>query len=138
MAIPLTTRELDPEHEWAFFRDDLAPVSAEDRSAIVALDDASARRVWDAVVAQKIPATVVARDGWLCALSDCFDWKDAWNNRDDDWAARTLGPRLTWVTTKRCCSSNARSVRCEPASACSSAPGARSSSTTTKGRCSSA
>jgi hypothetical protein len=96
MAIPTNTRELDPDHDWAFFRDDLAPVSAEDRSAIVALGDASARRVWDAVVAQEIPATVVARDGWLCTLSDRFDWKEAWNNRDDGWAARTLGPRLTW------------------------------------------
>jgi hypothetical protein len=96
MAMPVTTRELSPEHEWAFFRDDLAPVAAEDRAAIVALDDASAQRVWDSVVAQKIPATVVVRNGWICELSDRFHWRDAWNDRDDGWAVRTLSERMTW------------------------------------------
>jgi hypothetical protein len=96
MAIPVTTRQLRSESEWAFFRDDLAAVSAEDRAAVVALDEASAQRVWDAVVSQKVPSTVVVRDGWLCTLSDRFDWQDAWNGRDDGWAARILGPRMTW------------------------------------------
>ena len=96
MAMSVTTRELSPEREWAFFREDLAPVSAEDRASIVALDDASAQRVWDSVVAQKIPATVVVRDGWLSELSRGFQWQDAWNDRDDGWAARTLSERLTW------------------------------------------
>jgi len=94
--MPLSTRTLSPEHEWAFFRDDLAPVTPEDRSAIAALDDASARRVWDEVVAQKIPATVVVRDGWLCELFDPFQWREPWNDRDDGWAARTLSARMTW------------------------------------------
>ena len=92
----LSTRELSPEREWAFFRDDLATVSAEDRAAIFVLDDASAQRVWDAVVAQQIPATVVVRDGWLCELSDRFQWHNAWNRRDDGWAERTLRERMTW------------------------------------------
>ncbi|MEZ0263277.1 MAG: DUF2947 family protein [Phycisphaerae bacterium] len=95
MSIPLATRALDPDPDWAFFHD-AAPVAAEDRSAIVALDDASARRVWDAVVAQAIPATVVARDGWLCELTDGFRWQDAWNDRDDGWAARELAARIGW------------------------------------------
>jgi hypothetical protein len=86
-----------PKREWAFFRDDLARVSAEDRAAIVALDEANAQRVWDGVVGQKIPATVVVREGWLCELSDRFRWRDAWNDRDDGWAARTLGGRMTWA-----------------------------------------
>jgi hypothetical protein len=95
MAEWLTTRALDPDH-WAFFSDRLAPVAAADRARVRALDEPSARRVWDHVVAQRIPATVVVRDGWICDLSDPFVWKDAWEDRDDAWAQRTLRPALGW------------------------------------------
>lgn len=96
MTTSLTTRGLSVENDWAFFRDDIAPVSPADRGMIVALDRASARRVWDEVVGQPIPATVVVRAGWLCELSERFVWQGAWNVRDDGWAERTLRAALAW------------------------------------------
>jgi hypothetical protein len=96
MAEWLNTRELDPEDNWAFFSDRDAPVAAADRARIRALDESSARRAWDHVVRQRVPATVVARGGWISDLSDPFVWQDAWQDRDEAWAERTLRPALGW------------------------------------------
>jgi hypothetical protein len=95
---PFATRQLDPEHDWSFFQDS-APISAADRDRIRRLDDASSQSAWDAVVGQRVPVTVVLRDGWLSELSrsgEPFEWHKSWNAGDDQWAASHLRPRLPW------------------------------------------
>lgn len=98
MTEPFTTRELDPERDWSFFHD-AAPVPDADRARIRRLDDPSSQSAWDTVVGQRIPATVVVRDGWLCELSrsgEPFEWHKAWNAGDNQWAASQLRPHFTW------------------------------------------
>ena len=62
MATPLTTLPLNPRDHWAFFHA-AAPVSPADRQLIAALDEDSALHVWDEVVGQPVPATVVVKHG---------------------------------------------------------------------------
>lgn len=95
MATPLTTLPLNPRDHWAFFHA-AAPVSPADRQLIAVLDEDSALHVWDEVVGQPVPATVVVKHGWICDLSVPFVWQDAWNDRDDGWAGRVLRPALCW------------------------------------------
>lgn len=92
----LTAFPLRPQEDWAFFTDDLAPVSPADRGMILALDERSALHLWDEVVGQPIPATVVVKHGWICDLSVPFVWRDAWNGRDDAWAERVLRDAIDW------------------------------------------